>query len=143
DHNIKTDFYLELGFTKEQDRALSKKYIDIIRGLRAQKLGFIDINPFEDVSWMQLISYVMEPCFIRTKTACPYYPNVHAHYADVRQLDTSIISIYTDPFLLYDIYEYLINNIPQTINDLINLKNDFIVILSIIIDDYKEILDGV
>ena len=137
-HNIKTDFYLELGFTKEQDRAASKKYIDIIKDLREQ-----NGHQFDNISWGQLISYVMAQCFIRTKTACPYYPNVHGHYIDIRQLDTSIISIYTDPFLLYDIYEYLINNIPQTINDLINLKNDFIVILSIIIDDYKEILDGV
>lgn len=143
DHGIKTDFYLELAFTKEQERIDSMKYMNIIAGLREQNLKVISRHEFDDVSWMQLISYIAAPCFIREKEACPYYPNVHAHYADIRSIDTGIIAIYADPFLLIDTYEDLPNNIPTNLDEIVELKNNLFIILSIIIFNYKEIIDGI
>lgn len=121
DHNITTDFYLEVDFTEAQSR------IDVNKLKTLQ----YDSNPYHDKSWMQLLSYVMEPCFIREKINCPYYPNVRAHYADMRFIDFGFVGLVIDPFLFS----------PKKI--LIDDINELIVILYILIYDYKNFIDAI
>lgn len=104
-HGILTDFYIELFYTKENERVTHKPYNDIIENRRTNTNNGISeskINndaPFRDQSWLQLMYYIMKPCFVREKDKCPYYPNVHAHYVDVRNVDVGdIISV--NPFEL-------------------------------------------
>ena len=129
DNKINTDFYLELGFTKEEERL---KYKDEVVG-----------GKFNDESFMSLIASLMEPCFIREKKSCPYYPYVHAHYADVRNYSSSKKNILSDPFLLFDILEYIGNNIPDDFKSLMQLNDEILIITSIIIYDYEKIIKGI
>lgn len=62
-------------------------------------------HQFDVVSWMTLFEFLLEPCFIREKTNCPFYPNVHLHYADIRFMDGQN-PIDIDPLVLHDIQKY-------------------------------------
>ena len=105
DHNIKTDFYVESIYTKN-DRQHDQEYLNIIKNRKINKYHIkpgtkkSNNSPFKDKSWLQLIPIIMYPCFIREKTGCPYYPNVHSHYIDVRLMDTIDGVINVNPFSL-------------------------------------------
>ena len=102
DHSIATDFYIELSYTKENERVTHKYYNDIIEN-RKTPFYYEEIAPFQDKSWLQLTHYIMKPCFIREKTQCPYYPNVHVHYTDVRILEQEG-EIFVNPFDITDFH---------------------------------------
>jgi hypothetical protein len=108
DHNIKTNFYVEAIYTKDV-REDDEAYMNIIKNRKLNKNNnesFGDKNiknnnaPFRDKSWLELIPIIMQPCFIREKGGCPYYPNVHSHYIDIRLLDTKEGNIGVNPFNL-------------------------------------------
>lgn len=106
-NNILTDFYLESSFTKENERTALKIGYELMNKRKLLKdydPSLID-HQFDVVSWMTLFEFLLEPCFIREKTNCPFYPNVHLHYADVRFIDGRK-PIDTDPFVLHDIQKY-------------------------------------
>lgn len=144
DNKIKTDFYLELAFTKDEERQSLQKYIDMINDAKRYRRAEDKNFDFDDVSWLELIAAVMNDCFTRKKEKCVYYPNVRAHYADIRRLDDKEISIHTDPFLLYDISSHLREAFMRikTEEQLLDLKDELSIIISIIIFDYKKILNG-
>lgn len=143
DHNILTDFYLESSFTKENERTALKVGYDIMNN----KKSLIDYDrtkidhDFDVVSWMTLIEFVMEPCFIKEKTRCPFYPNLRSHYVDIRFLEGNE-SIETDPFILYDIRRYFKSNV-SNIDELVIFIEDFKNFLYIIIYSYRAILDAI
>jgi hypothetical protein len=132
---------LELGFTNEDERKGLKETIYEINKLKRNKNYESNIN-FENISWMELIGSVMNNCFTKPKTNCPYYPNVHSHYADVRILDNKIENIHADPFLLFDLLRSLTKNFPRTEEKLSILKIELSMIMSIITYDYVNLLDG-
>lgn len=127
DHNIKTDFYLETIYTKN-DRYHDQEYVNIINNRKINKYHKNNDNnaPFKDKSWLQIMSYIMNPCFIREKTECPYYPNVHSHYIDVRLMDTKDGVISINPFSLSLLYQV----------------NDVLKYIYILIKEYKQILNS-
>lgn len=135
DHHIKTDFYLETSFTKENNKTSIKIGYDI---MHQRKLLQKDIDydkdtvdhQFDAVSWLNLFDFVAEPCFIRDKQGCPFYPNVHLHYADIRFIDGSI-PVGIDPFILHDIQKYY-KNIKYNVQD-------FNTLLNILISQYQLI----
>ncbi len=110
-HHIKTDFYLEEYYTKENERVDDLEYTNIIknRSTKNTRQG----SPFKDKSWMQLLPYIMSPCFIRDKLNCPFYPNVHLHYIDVRSILTSKGLVNISPFSIEKILIYIIENQPD------------------------------
>lgn len=110
DHNIKTNFYVEAIYTKDV-REDDEAYINIIKNRKLNNIPsnvtsknvtskIVDNAPFKDKSWLELIPIIMQPCFIREKGGCPYYPNVHSHYIDIRLLDTKEGNIGISPFNL-------------------------------------------
>ena len=141
DYFINTDFYLELGFTHEDQRHSLKETISEINKLKRNKNYEPEIN-IENISWMQLIASIMGNCFMKTKNICPYYPSVHSHYADVRMLDNKEDMILADPFLLFDLMKSMENNFPRTDKKLLVLKDELSIIMSIIIYDYRKLING-
>lgn len=106
-NNILTNFYLESSFTKENERTVLKVGYELMNKRKLLKdydPSLID-HQFDVVSWMTLFEFLLEPCFIREKTNCPFYPNVHLHYADIRFMDGQN-PIDIDPFVLRDIQKY-------------------------------------
>lgn len=103
DHDILTDFYIELFYTKDHSktRESHKTYNDIIEN-KKNNIYEEDNAPFRDQSWMQMTYYIMKPCFVREKENCPYYPNVHVHYTDVRSIEINKEIISVNPFDLSD-----------------------------------------
>ena len=142
DYFINTDFYLELGFTNEDERKELKETVDEINKLKHNKNYEITIN-IENLSWMELIGSIMNDCFMKSKKICPYYPSVHSHYADVRFLQGKNDVLHADPFLLFDLMKYIEKNFPRTENKLSELKDELSIILSIITYDYKKLIDGI
>jgi hypothetical protein len=141
DHKIQTDFYSEAAFTKSNARI---EYGTITRTLDRLKYTDETIkHQFDDKSWLILINSLMEPCFVREKRSCPYHPYIHAHYTDVRKYDEEFDMSYADPFILYDIREYLQENMPRDRKNLLIFRDELLIIMSIIIQDYREILDGI
>jgi hypothetical protein len=141
DYYINTDFYLELGFTNEDERKDLKETISEIKKLRHNKKYETTIN-IENISWLELISSVMSDCFVKSKKNCPYYPNVHSHYSDVRMLENKNDVIHADPFLLFDLMEFIQNNFPRTDKKLLALKDELSIIMSIITYDYRKLING-
>lgn len=141
DHKIQTDFFLELGFTKENERTELRKINNTIDRLRytEEKEG----DQLKNESWLFLVATLMEPCFVREKRSCPYHPYIHAHYADVRKYNSSNEEFHSDPFVLYDVLEYVQRNMPNKKNGLLELRDELSIILSIIVQDYKKIIDGI
>lgn len=173
DHNIKTDFYLEAIYTKNDAPYYThftdiienrKKYATNIENKKYTSKNFKDnitynnVNdnkyfkndviqnnitknnvkdnfftieendaPFQDRSWMELMSIIRQPCFIREKTGCPYYPNVHSHYIDVRLVNTTTGLKNVSPFSFS-----LLNNVPNVLEYI----KMFIVNYKIILDDF-------
>lgn len=142
DHRIPTDFYLEIDYTKEEDRYNNAS--PLYKTMRDTQAGRIQPprEYYNDKSWMELTRYLMRDCFVREKSDCPYHPYVHAHYADVRSLNLEFTTVQADPFLLFNLSEYIENFKPKNVHDLIDIKNQIIIILSLIINDYKELLQG-
>lgn len=141
DYYINTDFYLELGFTNEDERKDLKNTIDEINKLKRNKNYEMDIN-IENISWMELIASLMDDCFIKSKKNCQYYPSVHSHYADVRKLENKNESIYADPFLLFDLMNFIKDNFPRSDEKLLELKDELSIIMSIITYDYRKLING-
>jgi len=138
DHDIKADFYLETAFITKDDRTEDELLNREIRDLQENNIIYHPLN-LNKYSWMTLTRSLMQTCFIREKTKCPYYPNIHLHYADVRKLD----AIHVDPFILFDIIEYLRKIRDINAKELIELKYELSIILSIISYDYLEIMNGI
>lgn len=106
-HNILTDFYIELFYTKENERQSHKIYNDIIAERKNTNINTnVNTNLFKDHSWLQVMYYIMKPCFVREKKQCPYYPNVHVHYTDVRDVEINDKIIPVNPFDI-DEYQYV------------------------------------
>src|SRR5258708_5303765 len=142
DHNILTDFYLESSFTKENERTALKIGYDIMnrkKSLSNYNSDIID-HEFDSVSWMTLIEFVIEPCFIMEKSKCPFFPYVRSHYVDIRSIDGGT-PIDTDLFILFDLRKYFKSNVSD-IESLIVFKKDYKGLLNFLIYSYKAILDA-
>ena len=142
DNFINTDFYLELGFIHENGRKNMEEITREINKLKYNKSYETKIN-IENISWMELIGSIMKDCFKINKKDCSYYPSVHSHYADVRMLANKDDIIHADPFLLFDLMDFIQNNLPRSEGKLSGLKDELSIILSIITYDYKKLLDGI
>lgn len=136
-HNIKTDFYLEEFFTQSNKRPENEEYDEIVskRGTKNIKSG----SPFNDKSWMEMMAYILSPCFMRDKLNCPYYPNVHMHYIDIRVIAENEIS-YTTPFSIDLIYDYVQTYQPLEISGLIRMRDDVMEYIQYMIVNYKILI---
>ena len=152
DHHIPTDFYLEINYTKTNDRSELGNFQKTITKLQnnpgtLSRLNNMDketkqamIEGFEEVSWMGLTRSLMRDCFTREKSNCPYYPYVHAHYADVRAVDYEYATVEADPFILFDLETHIDEYVPKNIDEVISIKNQLLIILSLIVHEYKLLL---
>jgi hypothetical protein len=128
-HCIKTDFYLEHSYTKSSSRQ------DVI--------NLQDNTDIEHMSWLFLVRSLMHECFVREKTKCPYYPYVHAHYADIRALDVNHVDNIIDPFIFIDLIQFLDKQDPKTITEVINIKQQIILLFDMINSEYGFLLHGI
>lgn len=128
EHNIKTDFYIETAFTKADERYGALEFKQLVQTKT-------DYFPYENESWLSLIADIMRPCFVRDKKNCNYFPNVHAHYADIRYTDTSEGTIFHDLFNLNHISNYIRNSS----GNFEQLKSDYWNYLTILVENYDTI----
>jgi len=142
-NNIKTDFYLEEFYTKENEREENSEFNDIMnqRGNITKNIKYQ--APFKDKSWMEMISSIMAPCFIKDKQYCPYYPNVHLHYIDVRIVAKNKKLIDTTPFSIDLIYNYVQDHQPTNINELVLLRKDVLNYIQFMIKNYKLLIKSI
>src|SRR5437868_5348479 len=92
DHDIVTDFYVEVKFTKQNER--SDQLTTLAQPHNAS---------LSNQSWLQLIPILLKSCFVFNKQDCPYYPNIRSHYVDIRYIypnaDANPSNVqYLDPF---------------------------------------------
>src|SRR5258708_4428709 len=142
DHDIKTDFYIETLYTKENERIINKEYTDIIKNRRLNKLTYnknIKEDVFKNKSWLQLLPIIMEPCFIKNKINCPYYPNVHVHYIDIRHIENNKIQL-VNPFSLKYLYHHIKNNNTLSVGEFYKLKDAILILIDYILNNYEFIL---
>jgi hypothetical protein len=137
-NNIKTDFYLEEFYTDDNERQNTSEFQTIISGRQTKNIR--QGIPFINNSWMELLPNIMAPCFMRDKTNCPYYPNVHLHYIDIRIKNSSNNLVDTTPFSIDLIYNYVNDNQPTTINEFILLREDAMSYINFIVKNYKTLI---
>lgn len=126
DHHIKTNFYLEAIYTKNTLPYFTN-FTDIIENRKNNTIVIEEPAPFKDRSWMELMSIIRQPCFMQEKTGCPYYPNVHSHYIDIRLVNTSEGLINVSPFSFA-----LLNEV----SNVLEYIKMFILNYKIILDDF-------
>lgn len=130
DHNIKTNVYIEETYTKE----ITRPSIEFFNTMIDNKYN-VTGAPFQNKSWLQLIPMIMNQCFIREKENCPYYPNVHLHYVDIRHhlIKNETLSL----FDLNELKNYLkiANNLTFDV-----IKNDILIIINYLIKHLHKIV---
>ncbi len=121
DHNIRTDFYLEVPFTKEDSRTRIQILTNIITHRRNSGIILENNDIIDPVSvlWILSLELYFHDCLIHNKSLCQYSPNVRFHYTDTRLTDEKDINI----FLIGDISTIIIP---------LNNPNEFIALLSVI-----------
>jgi hypothetical protein len=133
-HDILTNLYIEENFTKEEERLTT----DIEKRLTTEKYDTLStIFPSNDISWLELMNQLLKPCLVKNKLTCPFSPNVHIHYIDIRGIDKFAI----DPFNIRSIYNKFINSV-LTFEKILEIRKDLIIILTTLIKKYKYILIG-
>jgi len=101
-NNIKTNFYVELPFTKLEERPAGQdvmgeitdrrrfgyddEYEWLIKHTNGVPSGFL---PEEANSWIAYVGAFFSQCLTVNKLSCKYYPNIYFHYVDVRRIDTN------------------------------------------------------
>jgi CheY-like chemotaxis protein len=139
-YNIKTDFYIEESYTKN-DRTVNQTYYDIIEN-RKKNIYDEPISPFEKKSWMEITSLIMHPCLIKNKKNCIYSPNVHLHYIDVRYLEQNNDNIDISPYSLDILKTYINDNTPKTLQDFIYIRDNVYIFIEFLINNYDYIFDA-
>lgn len=129
DYNIKTDFYAETPFTKDITR--NPHYT--VTSMDEQKP--YTVFPYED-SWLALVTDIMSPCFLADKALCPYAPNVHAHYTDIRFYEQNNKWIDINMFDLTNVIGYILDN---DINDI--ALGDYILIINTLLENAKTLIN--
>ena len=137
-HHIKTDFYIEEYYTKEDEREEAQEYIDILS--KRTTINTHEGEPFKDKSWMEILPYVMSACFVKNKSNCPYNPYVHLHYVDVRTILTPQGLINITPFSIYHLLEYMDEHQPTTIEALDLLRQETLGVIDFIVKNYRTLL---
>lgn len=140
DHNIKTNFYLEEYYTKKDKRTQNQYYYNVINNRRLYDYYDQTNAPFKNSSWMEMMSYILEPCLVKNKLNCPYYPNVHVHYIDVRVIEENKKTEVT-PFSLSLALKYIKSNQLQSFEDYQLIKSNILTLIKFIINHYNELLD--
>ena len=129
-HFITTDFFLEAQYNDINDQ-----YTDIITKRRELQLTKSSESPFAQKSWLQLLPYIMDPCF--NAQSCPYSPNVKLHKVDIRLMSQETVN----PFLIYyDIIQYIDNIKINNIIQMLKLRNDILSLYDLILIHYKLII---
>lgn len=142
DHNIKTDFYLEEFYTKENQRKHKQYYYDVIENRKKSQINVSSLlklskAPFHDSSWMEIMSYIMRPCLTKNKMDCPYSPHIHTHYIDVRVVEKNKL-INVTPYSLDLVQHYIKSNQPKTLEDYQMLKNNVFSFILFVINHYDD-----
>jgi hypothetical protein len=104
DHQIPTDFYIETAFNKGEYQIQD---VEELQRRRTHPNYPKNYNYFKDHSWLELLDVIMAPCLVKNKSACPYSPNVHVHYSDVRNVRTAQGVIDILPFSISNIVDFL------------------------------------
>jgi hypothetical protein len=141
DHDIKTDFYIESFYTKENKRYSSQKFNTIIQERKQQNITNSLLiksknTDFYNKGWLELMVDVLNPCLVKDKTQCPFYPNVHVHYVDVRVIETNEL-VEVTPYSKSLLKQHI--NKVQTMSDF-NIIKDHIVTLFDFLIYYHQIL---
>ena len=96
-HDIKTDFYIEESFTKQNNQRTNLKKTITYR--KQHPYNTLTTHFPIQMSWLALMGDLLQPCLTKEKITCPYYPNVHVHYADIRFVEGVRVSPFNINFL--------------------------------------------
>jgi hypothetical protein len=132
DYNIQTDFYAEVPFTKD----VIKKPTYTIDTMDENKN--YTVFPYKD-SWLALATDIMSPCFQVDKNACPYGPNVHSHYVDIRFHEIDGIWFSVNIFDQEKVIDYMLDHFnEQTIHDFLLIVNTLLTNAVIIMNAFLK-----
>lgn len=132
-NNIETNAYFEETFTKKDTH--KPNFIDD-RKLQENINTLSTIKP-KHMSWMQLTNVVFKQCLNKTKTNCPFYPNVKIHYVDIRAVDHQRVS----PFYINDIYHQIMELNP-TLEETYKIKKYVVQVISTLVLHYDIFVAG-
>lgn len=96
------------------------------------------IFPYDD-SWLSLVTDIMSPCFLKDKDNCPYAPNVHSHYVDIRYYELGNHWLNTNIFDVTNIVDYINNNLENDNLDM--MLDDFELIGDTLLSNAKTIIN--
>ncbi len=137
-HDIKTNFYLEEYYTKENEREENTELINIIKNRSTQNTR--QGAPFQNKSWMQILPYIMSPCMIKDKSQCIYNPNVHLHYVDIRSMVIPNNTIDIFPFSILNMLVYIVDHQPTTNEQFIILRDEIMGVIDFFTKHFKIII---
>lgn len=92
DRKITTDFYIEVPYTKAENRADIKDVMAEIERRRTSSAvpSTFSKDPVAAASWIEVTSYLMNKCLTPSKTKeCPYHDYVRSHYVDIRSISSA------------------------------------------------------
>lgn len=138
DKNIRTDFYIEAPFTKNNTKNVTYFEEIVEERKKQEKVNTLTtIFPVSNISWLQLMYYLFMSlsCLSKNKQECLFYPNIHIHYSDIRIVDDK----YNSPFYLDFLYSYIKDYIHLDLNQ---LKEDVVTIIRLILEDYKILFNS-
>jgi hypothetical protein len=122
-HQIKTDFYIESSFTKD-DYFNPKK-----------------VEPNQ--SHLPQLQYQLAPCLSTNKSQCPYLPNVHIHYANIRSIRQDGLLQFANIYHM-DALIYLVQNKSFTsLRSFLNYQNQIIQWVDYTLQNSQIIFDGI
>lgn len=121
-HQIKTDFYFESAFTKEE--------------LTTTKDLLSHVGP------LPLVYNALISCLSKNKSQCPYQPYVHIHYANIRLFKDENKYHRAHLFNLESIYNFYKNYQFKSLQQFLIVQNNIIQYIDYQIQNYKTILEG-
>lgn len=155
DNKIYTDFYIEIPYTKSDERKRGSDMVDLINQRRSPTknkdmtlmTSLFNIKEDKDdiedplvsrAGWIPALSLLFKDCLTADKKFCKYNPIIRLHYADTRQFDLGKqfgkeigSDLLTNFFLLQDYADPILMQLSQTLNNIslgnVKSKTDFIV----------------
>ena len=130
DHDISTDFFIEVPFTKSDKRNRISKNLEILNQRRQKSIQQItqddnnnniqsdqdDIHHLIFQNWLLDLELLFNDCLSYSAQNCKYIPNIRMHYMDVRLFSQSVSNITPDLFLFRP-YHFAYKKLIDTIND--------------------------
>ena len=118
-YQVTTHVLIEESYTHKKDK--KKSYynkVDKIISKRDNMLTTTTSFPIQDMSWLELTSYLLQPCF--GNNTCPFSPYIKVQAVDIRAIDGKRASPFSLHFLVNDLKLHNVSVVKKELNIIIN-----------------------